>query len=217
MPAIVPDVTRVSLHGGSLPVRARRFKAAAPAGLEPGSPFGPGIRAFVVYLRAVQGIPLSPCAICCSTCSGLSISEGALVAILSAAAKPFRAAVSGITARLRASTPWPRTRPGVAVGRRNWWLWVFHHGRTVVRRRSPPYQGVVAAFLGEHRPPSGPRIASGRKAAGRPGTSGLPGPPDPRRQYAREAGDTVLAPGLKGCSNAPAPSGDEGSPSRTPP
>ena len=35
IPTIEPDVTRVSLHGGTCPCCARRFKAEAPAGLEP--------------------------------------------------------------------------------------------------------------------------------------------------------------------------------------
>ena len=38
---IQPDVTRVSLFGGVCPCCAKRFKAEPPAGLEPGSPFGP--------------------------------------------------------------------------------------------------------------------------------------------------------------------------------
>jgi hypothetical protein len=54
---IEPDVTRVSLFGGVCPCCARRFKAAPSAGLEPGSPFGHNLRAFVIYLRAVQGMP----------------------------------------------------------------------------------------------------------------------------------------------------------------
>ena len=59
IPRIEPDVTRVVLHGGVCPCCSRRFKAAPPAGLEPGSPFGPNLRAFVIYLRSVQGIPLA--------------------------------------------------------------------------------------------------------------------------------------------------------------
>ena len=58
MPQIAPDVTRVSLYGGTCPCCSHRFKAQPPAGLEPGSPFGPDLRAFVIYLRSVQGIPL---------------------------------------------------------------------------------------------------------------------------------------------------------------
>ncbi len=57
LPEIAPDVTRVVLHGGVCPCCAGRFKATAPAGLEPGSPFGPNLRAFVLYLRFGQAIP----------------------------------------------------------------------------------------------------------------------------------------------------------------
>src|SRR5450432_3303303 len=59
IPDIKPDVTRVWLHGGVCPCCAKRFKAEPPEGLEPGSPFGPNLRAFVIYPRSVQGIPLA--------------------------------------------------------------------------------------------------------------------------------------------------------------
>ena len=55
IPAIAPDVTRVMLHGGVCPCCAGRFKATAPAGLEPGSPFGPNLRAFVLRSYWVSG------------------------------------------------------------------------------------------------------------------------------------------------------------------
>jgi transposase len=55
IPEIEPDVTRVTLHGGVCPCCAKRFKAEPPQGLEPGSPFGPNLRA-AIYLRSVQGI-----------------------------------------------------------------------------------------------------------------------------------------------------------------
>ncbi len=109
IPAIVPDITRVSLQGGTCPCCAKRFKAAAPAGLEPGSPFGPNIRAFVIYLRAVQGIPLSRL----RDLFGLLTSEGALVNRLAAGAEPFRAAVSRIKACLLAGTALASDETGV--------------------------------------------------------------------------------------------------------
>jgi len=56
IPKIEPDVTRVVLHGGVCPCCAKTFKAEPPQGLEPGSPFGPELRAYVIYLRSVQGI-----------------------------------------------------------------------------------------------------------------------------------------------------------------
>jgi transposase len=40
IPGIVPEVTRVTLHGGVCRCCRHRFRATPPAGLEPGSPFG---------------------------------------------------------------------------------------------------------------------------------------------------------------------------------
>ena len=171
IPAIVPDVTRVSLHGGTCPCCAKRFKAVAPAGLEPGSPFGPNIRAFVIYLRAVQGIPLGRLRDALLDLFGLTISEGALVNMLSAGAAPFKAAVSLIKARLLGGTALASDETGVRVGRANWWLWVFHHGDSAVSSPTPiaprRWWKPSSAITG---PTSGPRTASAPRRAG-PGSS----------------------------------------------
>ena len=200
IPAIVPDVTRVSLHGGTCPCCAKRFKAVAPAGLEPGSPFGPNIRAFVVYLRAVQGIPLARLRDLLLDLFGLSISEGALVAMLAAGAAPFRAAVSLIKARLLAGTALASDETGVRVGRANWWLWVFHHGDSAVfvaaARRS---RAVVEAFLGDHRPAFWTSDRYGAQAGwATKGHQVCLAHLIRDVQYAIDAGDAVLGLGLKG-------------------
>ena len=82
IPEIVPDVTRVTLYGGVCPCCARRFKASPPVGLEPGSPFGVNLRAFVLYLRFAQAIPFERLARLMSDLLGLEISEGALANML---------------------------------------------------------------------------------------------------------------------------------------
>jgi transposase len=56
IPHIKPDVTQVRLHAGICPCCAKRFIAEPPAGLEPGSLFGPNLRAFAIYLRFAQAI-----------------------------------------------------------------------------------------------------------------------------------------------------------------
>jgi transposase len=200
IPGIEPDVTRVSLHGGVCPCCAKRFKAAPPAGLEPGSPFGPNLRALVIYLRSVQGIPLARLRAVLSDLFGLDISEGALVNILAASARPFSAATQRIKARLLAGTVMASDETGLRVGKANWWLWVFHHGDSAVfvadEHRS---KAVVEEFLGEHRPD----YWISDRYGGQMGWA--------RRehqvclahlirdvQYAIEAGDAVFAPGLKG-------------------
>lgn len=200
IPEITPDVTRVTLFGGTCPCCAGRFKAEPPAGLEPGSPFGPNLRAFVIYLRSVQGIPLARLRAVMADLFGLDISEGALVNILAASAKPFSTATERIKARLFAGTAMASDETGLRVGKANWWLWVFHHADSAVfvadKHRS---KAVVEAFLGDHRPD----YWISDRYGGQMGWA--------QReqqvclshlirdvQYAIEAGDAVFAPGLKG-------------------
>jgi transposase len=200
IPRIEPDVTRVSLHGGVCPCCLKRFKAEPPAGLEPGSPFGPNLRAFVIYLRSVQGIPLARLRQVMADLFGLEISEGALVNILAASGGPFSAGAERIKQRLLAGTAMASDETGLRVGKANWWLWVFHHGDSAVfvtdKHRS---RAVVEAFLGDHRPD----YWISDRYGGQMGWA--------RRehqvclahlmrdaQYAIEAGDAVFAPGLKG-------------------
>ena len=148
IPEINPDVTQVTLFGG-----ARRLKAEAPKGLEPGSPFGPNLRAFAIYLRSLQGIPLARLSDVLRDLLGLDISEGALVNILAASAKPFKAQTNLIKARLLSGTALASDETGMRVGKANWWLWVFHHRDSAVfvadKHRS---KGVVETFLGDWRP-----------------------------------------------------------------
>ena len=75
IPEIKPDVTRVTLLGGLCPCCAKPFKAAPPAGLEPGSPFGPNLRAFAIYLRFTQAISFERLSRLFSDLLGLEISE----------------------------------------------------------------------------------------------------------------------------------------------
>jgi transposase len=153
IPEVKPDVTRVTLQGGVCPCCARRFKATAPEGLEPGSPFGPNLRAFVIYLRSVQGIPMARLTDVLKDLFGLDISEGALNNILGAAREAFAAQTSLIKQRLLAGTALASDETGMRVGKANWWLWVFHHGDSAAfvaeANRS---KAVVEKFLGEHRP-----------------------------------------------------------------
>src|SRR5271167_2432422 len=98
IPKIEPDVTQVSLYGGVCPGCSKRFKAEPPKGLEPGSPFGPNLRAFVIYLRSVQGIPLARLTDVLRDLLGPEISEGALVSILKAGQPAFAKQVNRIKA-----------------------------------------------------------------------------------------------------------------------
>jgi transposase len=200
IPEIKPDVTQVTLYGGVCPGCARRFKAEAPEGLEPGSPFGPNLRAFVIYLRSVQGIPLARLSDVLRDVLGLDISEGALVNILADSAQPFKTQTNMIKERLLSGTALASDETGMRVGKANWWLWVFHHADSAVfvadKHRS---KEVVQTFLGDWRPD----YWISDRYGGQMGWA--------KRehqvclahlirdvQYAIDEGDGVFAPGLKG-------------------
>lgn len=153
IPPIAPEITRVSLHGGVCPCCARRFKARAPAGLEPGSPFGPNLRALVIYLRFTQGIAFERLSRLLRDAFGLEISEGALVNILLGARERFTAASAAIRARLLSGTVICSDETGLRVGKRSWWLWVFHQGENACFLTHPRRsKEAVEAFLGDVRP-----------------------------------------------------------------
>jgi transposase len=199
IPEIAPDVTRVVLHGGVCPCCARRFKAAAPAGLEPGSPFGPNLRAFVLYLRFGQAIPFERLARLMRDLFGLEISEGALANLLQDSAPAFAAQTSLIKRRLLSSTVLASDETSVRVGKKTFWTWVFHHADSacfVIR----PSRGkaVVGEFLGDVRPAVwiSDRLGAQMGWAARDHQVCLA---HLLRdvQYAMDAGDAAFAPGMK--------------------
>jgi transposase len=199
LPEIKPDVTRVVLHSGVCPCCARRFKAVPPAGLEPGSPFGPNLRAFAIYLRFSHAISFERLARLMSDLLGVEISEGALVNMLDASRSAFARQMSLIRSRLLAGTILESDETSVRVGKRTWWTWVFHHADDccfVIR----PSRGkdVVAEFLGEVRPDFwvSDRFAAQMGWASKDNQVCL-AHLIREAQYAIDDGDSVFAPGLR--------------------
>ena len=85
LPPVKPDTARVRLFGGRCACCGERAVAAAPAGLEPGSPFGKSIEAIAVCLHDAQAIGLERLRLAFGELFGLSISEGAPCNILARA------------------------------------------------------------------------------------------------------------------------------------
>ncbi len=153
IPKVMPDVTRVVLHGGVCPCCQHKFKATPPVGLEPGSPFGPNLRAFVLYLRFGQAIPFERLERLMFDLFGLEISEGALANMLGRQCASLRKSGGKIRERLLSGTALESDETSARVGKKTWWTWVFHHGDSacfVIR----PGRGkvVVEEFLGKARP-----------------------------------------------------------------
>lgn len=153
LPPIRPDVTRVMLFGGNCPHCSKRFKAAPPADMSAGSPFGANLRALVIYLRYTQGIAFKRLARLLHDLYGLTISEGALINMLNTAVEAFAAQTSRIRARLLSSSVLESDETGLRVGKRNYWLWVIHHKDSAVFLADPTRaKRVLGDFLGEYRP-----------------------------------------------------------------
>jgi transposase len=200
IPPIEPEVTRVTLMGGVCPCCRKRFKAIAPADLAPGSPFGDNLRAFVIYLRSVQGIALARLVILLRDLFGLEISEGALVNILADSRPAFASQTNLIKARLLSGTALASDETGVRVGKANWWLWVFHHAENALFVIDPHRsKEVIKTFLGEWRPDFwlSDRLGSQMGWAKR-GHQVCLAHLIRDVQYAIDAGDTIFSPGMKG-------------------
>jgi transposase len=199
IPEIRPDVTRVTLYGGVCPCCTKRFKAAPPPGLEPGSPFGPNLRAFAIYLRFTQAISFERLSRLCSDLLGLEISEGALVNMLDDSKQAFARQASLIRAKLLAGTILQSDETSVRVGKRTWWTWVFHHGEDACFVIHPNRsRAVVEQFLGAYRPDFwvSDRLAAQMNWAKKDHQVCL-AHLIRDAQYAIDAGDTAFAPGLR--------------------
>jgi transposase len=125
LPPIKPDVTRVRLFGGSCACCGARAIAPAPAGLEPGSPFGKSIAALVVYLHYAHAIGLERLAALMGELFALTISEGAISNMLARARDPLLAAAAAITEAVTASRVVCSDETSARVTGRTWWEWVF--------------------------------------------------------------------------------------------
>ena len=199
IPEIKPDVTRVVLLGGKCPCCTKPFKATPPAGLEPGSPFGPNLRALALYLRFTQAISFERLSRLFSDLLGLEISEGALVNILNDCRPAFAEATRLIRARLLAGTILESDETSMRVGKRTWWTWVFHHGQDACFLIHPNRsRAVVEQFLGDYRPDYwvSDRLGSQMNWAKKNHQVCLAHLVRDA-QYAIDAGDTKFAPGLR--------------------
>jgi transposase len=153
LPPVKPDVTQVRLFGGRCVCCGERVAAAAPAGLEPGSPFGQSIAALVVYLHYAHAIGMERLATLMDEIFSLSISEGAISNMLARAREPLLAAAATIRETVLASPVVCSDETSARVSGKNWWEWVFI-GTLAVLHVIRPSRGkaVVQALFGAIRP-----------------------------------------------------------------
>ncbi len=198
LPLIRPVITRIHRHRGVCPGCRRGFSAPPPAGMPPGSPFGPGLVALILHLHVTQSIGFERLVGLLDEVFGLRLSEGAIANLLARAGTPLAAAAETTAAAIRSSKVVASDETSARVEGKTWWQWVLLSS-TAVRHLIADSRGaaVLTEFLGETKPDV---WVADRYAA-------QAGHGNQRQlclahllrdaQYAVDAGDTGFAPGFQ--------------------
>jgi transposase len=153
LPPIRPVVTRIELFGGRCGGCGRRYRAEPPAGMMPGTPFGPGIRSLLLYLHHSHHVGFERLSRMLGELFGLAISEGAIANAfgrMRTGMDEARAAIKSKlqTARIVASDETTTRIDGVTH-----WQWVFVSDQAVLHEIAPRRAKSVAEdVLGGHQP-----------------------------------------------------------------
>ena len=153
LPPIRPIVTRVELFGGRCKGCGSRYRAQAPAAMQPGTPFGPGIRALLAYLHHSHHVGFERLSRIAHELFGLVISEGAIANAFRRMGASMATATKAITdklltARIIASDETTTRTNGVTH-----WQWVFLSDKAVLHKIAPRCaRSVAEEVLGGHQP-----------------------------------------------------------------
>ena len=148
LPEIKPVVTRVNIHSGACQHCGRHIAGTPPAGMQPGSPFGPGIAALAIYLHTRHMVSYNRLVEMFKGLFGLEISEGAIANIFSRASAPFAAEAERIDAEVRAAAVIASDETSARVEGQTCWQWVFGSATAVAHRLAASRgKAVVSEFL----------------------------------------------------------------------
>lgn len=198
LPPIAPVVTRVHLHRGSCPSCGKRMTAPAPADMPPGSPFGPGIVALVVYLHCRQMVSFNRLREMLKGLFGLEISEGAIANMLARAQEPLAAEATRIEAHVRGAPVIASDETSARVLGQSCWQWVFSSATAVSHRiAATRAKAVVEDFLAGAKPQVWVSDRYGAQTGHGEAHQVCLAHLLRDAQYAIDAGDEVFAPGFK--------------------
>ena len=153
----IPPTARVAggagLFGGRCAACGRRFRAEAPEGMAPGSPFGASIRSLLLYLHHSHHAGFERLARMMAELFGLKISEGAIANAFRRAGTAMAAAGAAIKAKLLAARVIASDETSSRIDGTTWWHRVFVSAKAVLHKIAPRRAKAVAeAVLGEYRP-----------------------------------------------------------------
>lgn len=198
IPPVTPHTTRIELLGGRCGCCKARFKAPAPEGMPPGTPFGPNIRAYLLYLHHSHHVGFERLARLMAEMFGLAISEGAIANAFERQVAPLDAARESIKDRLRAAAVIASDETTTRINGTLHWQWSFVSETAILHEIAPSRAKAVAKeILGDHRPEVwvSDRYAGQQDLAGSHQVCLAHVLRDV--QYAIDCGDTVFAPKLR--------------------
>ena len=198
IPPVVAHTTRIELLGGRCACCGRRFRAEPPAGMAPGTPFGPNIHALLLYLHHSHHVGFERLSRIMGELFGLKISEGAIANAFRRLADPLETAREAIAGALRDAKVIASDETTTRLDGITHWHWVFVSDRAVLHEIAPRRAKAVAEqVLGPHRPEVwiSDRYAGQQDLAGAHQVCLAHVLRDV--QYAIDGGDSVVAPKIR--------------------
>jgi transposase len=198
IPPIRPHVTRIELYGGRCGACGKRFCAAPPEGMAPGTPFAAGVRALLLYLHHSHHVGFERLSRMMAELFGLTISEGAIANAFRRAQTAITTACAAIKEKLLAARVIASDETTSRIAGATHWHWVFVSVKAVLHTIAPRRAKAVAEeVLGAHRPEVwvSDRYAGQQDLA--PAHQVCLAHVLRDVQYAIDCGDTVFAPRLR--------------------
>jgi transposase len=198
LPPIRPVVTRVELLGGRCGGCGRRYRAAAPAGMAPGTPFGPGIRSLLTYLHHSHHVGFERLSRLAAEMFGLTISQGAIANMFRRLGASMATATDAIRQKLRTARTIASDETTTRTNGVTQWQWVFISDQAVLHEIAPRRaRSVAETVLGDHRPDVwiSDRYGGQQELGGRHQVCLAHVLRDV--QYAIDCGDTIFAPKVR--------------------
>lgn len=153
LPPIRPVVTRVELFGGRCRGCGKRYRAEAPAGMTPGTPFGPGIRSLLAYLHHSHHVGFERLSRIAHELFGLVISEGAIANVFRRMGAGMATATKAITDKLLTARVIASDETTTRTNGITHWQWVFLSDKAVLHKISRRRARQVAEdVLAGHQP-----------------------------------------------------------------
>ena len=175
----------------------RRFEGGRPAGLEPGSPFGPNLRAFVLYLHFGQAMPFERLARLMWDLFELGDQRGGAGQPAAAQRAGLAAQASLIKQRLLYDAVLASDETSVRVGKKTFWTWVFHRTDSACLVMPSRGKAAVGEFLGDVRHGIWISDRLSARMSWPPGTMGVPRPSAARHPVRDRHRRCRLRPGMK--------------------